>query len=896
MEDPLRYAYALLLIFVFLLGCRQAGRADGPTTFDNDAALQGWEVAGGARVDPAKERAGAAGGALRVGAGGKAQWRPRATDGSGKVEFWVYDDGSKAANPKERRVGPRWGLLQSDGRVLAVGALYAPYLSGDTTYSATDSDQKNWFTVQYLGVPRQAGWRRWTFDFDPEKGLRILVDGKDVNAARPRFDWNRTQMRGFCGVAFFGDAGKGDEHTFWVDDLSVTLGEPMKAQPVAPPPPPPVVPESDPAPEKPATLLPAVRGRHPRLLFTAEDVPALRRLAEGEGKVFFEQVLKYLPACQPPDHTRWQTDATDAQRQGIWRLPTVALHYVITGDRGSLDKAAGFLRKFLDTPDWETGEERNSGMAAANILAGAALAYDWLYNDLDPALREAMRKKLLLQARWMLYGGHRNGNKATGYWQSDAQNNHRWHRDAGLALAALAVADEPGADWLLAQTREELEFVARWLPEDGSSHESPSYLVFGMPYLVLAFDAADRCLGTQLLRHPFFKNTLLFRMHTLTPGLKDAFCFGDAGGTGFINNYLFRCASAHRAADLQAGARRFFDADSTPSFQYGWFSLVWFDPSLKGGSLDAVPKNALFGDLGLACMRDGWDARDVALMFKCGPYGGRLLNDFRNQTGKYINVAHDDPDANMLVLWAGGRFLADDDRFAYNKTASAHNTLLLNGKGQRGEGRGHWTQPIGGVDMNTLARIVTWKDAGPAVVVEGEAGNAYAGLERFRRAVVWVPGGYILLLDDIRARAEADLSWLLQGPEVEPLDAQRGLFRLGAAPAICPVSVASNTTYSAGLGASPADDRGKPLGFKQLRLSAKARVWRLAALLDPWNRGATVLLEPADGETFTVKVSAAGFADTWTWAPSPDAATPATLKGERAGGWTVLVGPADRAP
>jgi hypothetical protein len=34
--------------------------------------------------------------------------------------------------------------------------------------------------VQYLGLPRAAGWHKWTFNMDPEKGLSILVDDKKV--------------------------------------------------------------------------------------------------------------------------------------------------------------------------------------------------------------------------------------------------------------------------------------------------------------------------------------------------------------------------------------------------------------------------------------------------------------------------------------------------------------------------------------------------------------------------------------------------------------------------------------------------------------------------------------------------------------------------------------------
>ncbi|MDH7571197.1 MAG: hypothetical protein QHJ73_16595, partial [Armatimonadota bacterium] len=235
-----------LLFFPIALALALAACAEGeaPVGFSGPADLEGWQLSGDARLDTAQDRAGG-GGALRIGPGAKAIRRLRETDGAGTVEFWVYEDGSRPADPKARRVGPRWGLLQSDGRVLVAGVLYAPYLAGDASYAVSDSDQKDgWFKVQYLGLPRKTGWHRWTFQFDPEKGLSILYDGKDVNTPRPRFDWNKTQLRGFCGVAFFGDQGAANAQTVWIDDLRVTLAGAVQALPTAPPPPPPVVPES----------------------------------------------------------------------------------------------------------------------------------------------------------------------------------------------------------------------------------------------------------------------------------------------------------------------------------------------------------------------------------------------------------------------------------------------------------------------------------------------------------------------------------------------------------------------------------------------------------------------------------------------------------------------------
>ena len=118
---------------------KTAGERPKTYLFDSKEALAGWTVTGDVAIDTAKGREGK-GGSLKVGPGGKALLKLRDKDESGKVELWVYDDGTKPANPKANRAGPRWGLVQGDGKLLAVGILYADYLGGDEGYTATACD------------------------------------------------------------------------------------------------------------------------------------------------------------------------------------------------------------------------------------------------------------------------------------------------------------------------------------------------------------------------------------------------------------------------------------------------------------------------------------------------------------------------------------------------------------------------------------------------------------------------------------------------------------------------------------------------------------------------------------------------------------------------------------
>jgi len=325
---------------------------------------------------------------------------------------------------------------------------------------------------------------------------------------------------------------------------------------------------------------------------------------------------------------------------------------------------------------------------------------------------------------------------------------------------------------------------------------------------------------------------------------------------------------------------------------------VWIDPDLADGALEKLPKTRFFGDLGLLLVRDGWEDANVGAMFKCGPYGGYKLNEYRNARDfHYVNVAHDDPDVNSFLLYARGALLAETNRYSKKKLTSSHNTILINGKGQRGEGQG-WTQPLGrgDKDMTKLGVITALKDAGDVVVVEGEGGGAYPDLTRYRRMFVWVKGAYILILDDIRAGKQAELTWLIQGPELTPLDRAKDHYVLHKDKALCEFCVVCRPQLTAAVAASTADHRGKPLGWRQLRLKGSGKRFRVVSAYDAWARGGINVNVAGGDQARTLKVTTKGVADTWTWQPAGEAGAASRLVCKRGGRALAEIGQKDPPP
>ena len=914
------------LLFSALIG---ASAAERKITFDNADATAGWTIAGDVSIDTAKTREGAAGGSLRIGPGGRAVWKIGGADLSGKLDFWVYEDGSVAAEPRQHGSGSLWGILNKDGKALVSGSLYAPYLGGDITYATGEFDpakagQLPSLNCQYLGLKRTVGWHRWTFDMDPLKGLSILLDGKNVNGAQQRFDWNKTEAVGISAVVFLGDATKGGKQMLWINSLTLDQGGPMQVKPTAPPPPPPMVPASDPAATgPPLKLLDTVAGKHPRLLFTADRIPQLRAFYNSEeGKLYREQMLRYLPACVVPADRK--TTHGWAQEVGLFEMPMAALHYVLTGDKSSFNRSVAFLTWLEDiAPDWsDGGDEKNSDHAASFTMVGAALTWDWLYNDMDPVFREKFRQTLWFHARAMYYGGHLGGNPAGGYWRSVPGYNHRWFRDWGLTLATLAAAEgKPDEQWLMGRVSTELQFMVDWLPADASQHEGPGY-GSSAGGLGMACQVSDECLGTHHLDNPFFHNLGLYGVEMEAPGMADAMYFADNfTRSNSIHPYFLKAAAYYHQADVMDGIRQFLKTNMSRFGvgDYAWLSLLMDDPNLKGGQLTRLPTTTFWPDLGIALLRENWQNGAVAARFKCGPMGGYKTNAWRatkkepNGSLPYLNVAHDHPDANSFTLLGDGEYLAETDRYPQQpgKLSSSQNTILINGIGQAAQGRlegDDWQQPGSG-DMTQMARVTAWKDAGDVVVVEGEAAGSYLAysdarkgktrpaLDRFRRTFIWVKGGYVLAFDDIRSPQPVDVTWLMQGAKLEPVDEASGRYRLSKGKAQCEFQLVADAAFTAKMAVSTANDHSKLLGWQQLQATVHGAAVRYAALFDPWHhQDLKITLTPDGPDKATLTVTGEGISDTWQWQAATGRFEASTLHGSRKGGFDLLVDAATAVP
>jgi hypothetical protein len=682
------------------------------------------------------------------------------------------------------------------------------------------------------------------------------------------------------------------------------------------------VPASDPAASDAPDLLPSVRGVHPRLLFTPADVAKIKANVAASPllKQVADQVVAGSKRYRAPKENPLPMVMNDtpalAQSSGQW--PSLAYAYALEPNPQTLEAITNVLKRMLEQPYWADTAELDANMGAACNMFAVAVLFDAAYADLDPQLRHDVAARLLVQARRMFYLGHKQLSlMPVKYWQQDPAPNHRWYRLRGLAAAVLAIADESGLDtaYLRQELKKEAAFIMKWYPEEGDCHEGSGYQQFGLRSLYDAAVMLDNALGTKFSQNPGFAAAWKQQLYYWVPADNSLVSFGDAQNAVLRFHYddavFFAGPRLSRDKNAQAALQRRMElmmvpgADGRP-VPPPWTLLAYYDPTLTGGDYRAVPTSHLFTDLGAASFRDSWEKDAVIFTFKCGPYGGQALNAYRqanlNEKGlpHYVNVAHDDPDANSFSLTVGTDKLFHPGTYSTHKLTRDNNTLTLGAEGQIMDDN-EWTQPVADRDMRELSYLTGWKqDAQGRAIIEGETGPAYRGkLDRFRRTAVWLPGDYILILDDIRPTSSADqpLTWRGLVPDGRFVKAEDGKAKVvGQSGRELPFQFLSDRPVDAALDDWFVGGRWGHLQLRQFQFSAApTEPVRFACLLDPWKRNVT-LATKQDGDALLLAVTGPAGNDLWKWQSAEGPKVPSTLTGLRNGRPLIALTAADTPP
>lgn len=577
-----------------------------------------------------------------------------------------------------------------------------------------------------------------------------------------------------------------------------------------------------------------------RLFFRESDWPAVLekvRSIDGPCKQWrilatqtADSLIKQpIPAYLPPESFIGpETSVTQAEEE-LWQRP-VGANIMFLSFMAKLDgnpKYTEYLHDLvlaaLRFDTWGHGKWKDNDLAAANIVRGVAVAFDW-QRDIFTENEQVFIKNTMARRVPALI----NGLYGKIFWGNQYRSNHNQICCAAMGLAGLAFLEEiPAAgDWLSAAL---LDYprIASSMNADGSSEEGVGYWSYGMNSILLFIEGTRTITDSSLLyKAPFLKNAARYRLACSTPGFNGTLMWGDSTGNDFYGpqQILYRLASEYRdeSAQYLSDHLPFIPRGSVGSSDVLITTLLWYNSAIKGSA--PAQMDSLIGDWGVIISRSGWKNTDYLFSLKAG------IN----------NANHSHLDAGAIAFNFGGTWLLtspgygdhggpgfwdrEGKRWTYFTNATeSHCTLLVNGTNQR------FAADAGGV----VKSMISTPDA---MMAEVDLTQAYDGVKSVIRRVYHRRGEYILVLDDCEAPDAVKVEWLAQVPPLAVvkegvIDVKSGsgeslrIEMLGA-----PASFKERSPNSPWFNLSP----GK---LKTLAASAEGKQVRFISLLQPFFAG-----------------------------------------------------------
>ena len=588
------------------------------------------------------------------------------------------------------------------------------------------------------------------------------------------------------------------------------------------------------------------RGVHPRLYLNQERLAALREAIKTTHAARWRQVQEEadrLTEFRPP---QYRVERGHAGEEQLWQrpigdaLPTLALVYRLTGDSKYLHAAQRWALASCEYPTWGIGKFNCTDLPAGHQLYGLALFYDWCYADLDEATRRTIRETVLKRGG-IMFAAMRDGKI---YWHRAYLQNHLWVNGCGLATAGLAMWEEAPETipWLsLCLSKFQRTFEA--LGSDGASHEGVGYWDYGVEHMI-KFNLLSRDMfGVNLFTNSWWPKTASFRQYLSLPrhAWSQSECIVDLGdyarGNAHHPDYtLFALASEFRDGYAQWMGLE-MEVAGIGSKPRAWLALLWYDPSVTPRAPDRRPTLQHFADMDIVSARSDWSGDESMVVFKCGPFIGHKGMEMFSEYDPGGGHAH--PDANHFVWFAGGEWLLRDEGYTHLKWTGNHNTLLIDGEGQVGEGT-KWFNGAAILEAKATARVIRAESSARLDHIVGDATRAYPGrfgLRRYVRHLLFLKPDVVIVADDILLDGPRQLE-LRFHPEATRTVADGAAFLLKGKTTMLRLEVLTPKDVgvqaeSINYGAPEFDD---PRQLFTIRLTRKDIAWRNAVAFS-WNKG-----------------------------------------------------------
>ncbi|MHC4118653.1 MAG: DUF4962 domain-containing protein [Planctomycetota bacterium] len=532
---------------------------------------------------------------------------------------------------------------------------------------------------------------------------------------------------------------------------------------------------------------------HPRILFNADNLSRIRRLAQTDSGS--KAALDYLSrqANVIMDKSWWRdfpaTDRAAEPRQEFYTiaqdLATVCFVWRMSGD----DRYAGVKSRAVTWASYPPGgrasPEGLGGDGSEDATHGnefLALLFDWLYPDLTSKERQIMIESLEWRVDHIMnkfsWKNRNRRDKQTGLpvvraaGMSGMISSHGYEAAMGTAVCGLALYEhsEIGRQWY--------DLIVNYLIGitcghgfDEAWNEGPGYGTSKCKWLVNATMYYDTTLPhANLGRNPFYERIGEYFRRVIPVGMPHNAWGNQANASR--NNHL---AHFRKFAYLTGDGRfllnwRQYGGNEFSSFR-PWIEYVlpaYYDkpqPKPEDQTVGLFPVAGwAMAATGPPSLRSTFE-NGLGVIFQCRPRGG--YGHSFNSDGSFQLHAYGQ------MLNHGGGSSANQDAYAYH--TMSHNTILVDGLGQ--------AQPSKGQLYRSYGRLAAFSQGDNHVYFAGDATGCYPRtpgrysrwslplddvyeekalpyLERFIRHVLFLQGRYFIIYDDLKCTRPATYTWL----------------------------------------------------------------------------------------------------------------------------------------
>lgn len=401
------------------------------------------------------------------------------------------------------------------------------------------------------------------------------------------------------------------------------------------------------------------------------------------------------------------------------QFEAAALLFVLTSDRQYLREATSRGQQLATlSPDGPTSQI-NQDQGNRQIALSLMKAVDWLWGDLDDAVRKLWLTAVARRAGDVYLDLAKNQNGMDQY-PLDSHGGTTLGFLAVISALGLGVIPE-SEKWFDFAVRPYVHFVYPWSGPEGGYANGTAYAQYTADYALQLWQPLASATNINLFAKPWSHGLLQYFTHFLPPGSR-THAFGDDAesqpDTSILKAYASRISTP-----LAAWYVKNLLGEEDP------LSLLQAPrplPITLAGSVQAPVNAALYSSIGWVAMHsNAADRARTALFFKSSSYG---------------SFNHSHGDQNSFTLMRGGRpLLIDSGWYDYYESpmwkgwyrqTRAHNAITYDG----GQG-----QTVDGYSetFNAKGKITDFSTTPAFDYVEGDATQAYGGALTLAVRGIW---------------------------------------------------------------------------------------------------------------------------------------------------------------